>query len=67
MISRVAVISVFVAFGLAAVGIDAMAQRGGSRLVPVAVLLQSAMGSRSVRIAVLLVWWWLGWHFLVEP
>jgi len=25
------------------------------------------MGQRTVRIAVLLVWWWVGWHFLVEP
>ena len=67
MISRLVVISVFAAFGLTAVAIDAMAHRSGSRLVPVAVLLQTAMGRRTVRIAVLLVWWWLGWHFLVEP
>lgn len=67
MISRLVIISVFVAFGLAAVGIDVMAHRSGSRLVPVAVLLHTAMGRRTVRIAVLLVWWWLGWHFLVEP
>ena len=67
VISRLVVISVFVAFGVAAIVIDSMAHRSGSRLVPVAVLLQSAMGRRTVRIAVLLVWWWLGWHFLVEP
>ena len=67
MISRLVVISVFAALGLAAVAIDSMAHRAGSRLVPVAVLLQTAMGRRTVRIAVLLVWWWLGWHFLVEP
>ena len=67
MISRLVVISVFAAFGLAAIVIDSMARRSGSRLVPVAVLLRSAMGRRTVRIAVLLVWWWLGWHFLVEP
>jgi len=67
VISRLVVISVFVAFGVAAIVIDSMAHRPGSRLVPVAVLLQSAMGRRTVRIAVLLVWWWLGWHFLVEP
>ena len=67
MISRLVVISIFAAFGLAAVAIDVMAHRSGSRLVPVAVVLQTAMGRRTVRIAVLLVWWWLGWHFLVEP
>ena len=67
MISRLLVISVFVTFGLAAVVIDLMAHRSGSRLVPLGVLLQSAIGRRTVRIAVLLVWWWLGWHFLVEP
>ena len=67
MISRLVVISIFAAFGLAAVAIDLMAHRSGSRLVPVTVVLQTAMGRRTVRIAVLLVWWWLGWHFLVEP
>ena len=67
MISRLVVISIFAAFGLAAVAIDVMAHRSGSRLVPVAVVLQTAMGRRTVRIAVFLVWWWLGWHFLVEP
>lgn len=61
------VIAVFAAFGVAALAIDSMAHRSGSRLVPVAVLLESAMGRRTARIAVLLVWWWLGWHFLVEP
>ncbi len=67
MTSRLVVIAVFVAFGLAAVGIEALAHRSGSRLVPLARLLQSALGRRPVRIAILLVWWWLGWHFLVEP
>ncbi|HEY5116235.1 MAG TPA: hypothetical protein VIJ00_11990 [Nakamurella sp.] len=56
MISRLVVISIFAAFGLAAVAIDVMAHRSGSRLVPVAVVLQTAMGRRTVRIAVLLVW-----------
>lgn len=67
MISRLVVIAVFAAFGAAAIAIDSMAHRSGSRLVPVAVLLKSTMGQRTVRVAVLLVWWWLGWHFLVEP
>ena len=68
VISRVAVISVFVGFGLAAVGIDdRWLTEADLGLAPVAVLVQSAMGSRPVRIAMLLVWWWLGWHFLVEP
>ena len=67
MISRLVIISIFAAFGLTAIAIDSMAHRSGSRLVPVAVLLQTALGRRTVRIAALLVWWWLGWHFLVEP
>ncbi|WES63616.1 DUF6186 family protein [Microbacter sp. GSS18] len=25
----------------------------------------AAMADRSVRLAVLMCWWWLGWHFLV--
>ncbi|GAA1997856.1 DUF6186 family protein [Microbacterium ulmi] len=28
-------------------------------------LFDRIMQSRTVRIAILVCWWWLGWHFLV--
>ncbi len=30
----------------------------------VAGMFDRMMADRTVRVAVLLIWWWLGWHFL---
>lgn len=27
-------------------------------------LFDRAMADRRIRLAILVVWWWLGWHFL---
>jgi hypothetical protein len=57
------------AFALVAAGmlvIDLRARRPGSRLVTFTVLAGRLMASRSGRIGVLVVWWWLGWHFLAR-
>ena len=27
-------------------------------------MFERALSDRTTRIAVLLIWWWLGWHFL---
>ncbi len=34
-------------------------------MVPSARMFERAMANRTIRIAMILVWWWLGWHFLV--
>jgi D-alanyl-lipoteichoic acid acyltransferase DltB (MBOAT superfamily) len=28
-------------------------------------MFERAMANRTVRLAILVLWWWLGWHFLV--
>ncbi len=28
-------------------------------------MFERAMANRTVRITMLVLWWWLGWHFLV--
>ncbi|NEM92397.1 DUF6186 family protein [Galbitalea soli] len=30
-------------------------------------ILDRVMATRAARVSILLFWWWLGWHFLVEP
>lgn len=42
-----------------------LSQGEDARLASLADLLDRAMASRAVRIALLLAWWWIGWHFLV--
>ena len=67
MISRLVVIAGFLALAASTVGIEAVSHRAGSRLVPLALLLRTVLSRRSARVAILPFWWWVGWHFLVEP
>lgn len=52
----------FVALGitLAAVG-----RLRPQTIAPLGELLTFIMSHRITRIALFMVWWWLGWHFLV--
>ena len=35
-------------------------------LAKVGELIERIMHNRNTRFAVILVWWWLGWHFFTE-
>ena len=39
--------------------------RPGWRVAKVTELLDGVLAERAPRIALVLFWWWLGWHFLV--
>ena len=43
----------------------AYSRRPGSRLLRVDVLIDHVLHTRSSRLAMSVVWWWLGWHYLV--
>jgi hypothetical protein len=34
-------------------------------MVTSARMFERAMANRTIRIAMVVLWWWLGWHFLV--
>lgn len=51
---------ILVGFGLAIYGIARP-----QVLAPLGDLLNYIMGHRITRVALFMVWWWLGWHFLV--
>lgn len=36
------------------------------RLHKVGVLMDRILHHRTTRVAIVLAWWWLGWHFLVN-
>ncbi len=36
------------------------------RLHKVGVLMDRILHHRTTRIAIMLAWWWVGWHFLVN-
>ena len=60
-------ISVYATCILAAAGYWLWARRHPDIMMPVGMLLETVFASRPARIAVLMFWWWLGWHFLVAP
>lgn len=61
MIASLAVFSLCVA----ALTITAWRARRADPEATVTELFDRVMASRTVRIAMIVAWWWLGWHFFV--
>ncbi len=55
----------FALCGLAAAALYVQGRRKPEQFAPLGDLLDEAMNTRSARVAIVLFWWWLGWHFLV--
>ncbi|WP_020659769.1 DUF6186 family protein [Amycolatopsis benzoatilytica] len=36
------------------------------KIPPLTTVLAALMRKRSTRIALVLAWWWVGWHFFVQ-
>ena len=56
--------AVFLLCGLALLVVLRAGVRRGA-MVTSARMFERAMANRTVRIAMIVLWWWLGWHFLV--
>ncbi len=66
-LTRAVTIAGYVAVVLTALVVDVLARRGANELVPLGETVAAAMGGRTIRVAMLATWWWLGWHFLADP
>jgi hypothetical protein len=55
-------VAIAVGIALAAIG-----RLRPAAMAPLSELLGFVMRHRITRIALFVVWWWLGWHFLVGP
>ena len=66
-LTRAITIAGYVAVIVAAITIDVTARRGVGQLETLGGTIAAAMGDRTVRIAVIATWWWIGWHFLADP
>jgi len=62
--SREITIAGYVLVGLVAMVVELVARRPGSRVPTIGELAGFVMRERWGRLGVLLVWWWLGFHFL---
>jgi Mn2+/Fe2+ NRAMP family transporter len=58
-------LSGFVACALMAAALVILGNRDRAHIAPLADLLDQVMATRAARLAILVFWWWLGWHFFV--
>ena len=63
---RLLITTVFVLLGAALVGVELVARRAPARFATVGVTARWILQRRSARVAILVFWWWVGWHFLIE-
>jgi hypothetical protein len=54
----------YVLIGVAALVVELVARRPGSRVPTISQLLGHLMREKWGRLVMLLAWWWLGFHFL---
>ncbi len=66
-ITRAVTIAGYVAVVVAAILVDVAGRRRVGDVVPLGETIAAAMGDRTIRVAVVATWWWLGWHFLADP
>lgn len=66
-LTRAITIAGYIVMIMAAVAIDVAARRGVGQLETLGDTIRAAMGDRTVRIAIVATWWWIGWHFLADP
>jgi hypothetical protein len=65
-VTRALTIAGYLAVVLAAVALDLAARRPQSRLATIGDVYSKLSSRRIGRVAVMLSWWWLGWHFFVR-
>ncbi|MEY9930668.1 hypothetical protein ABH926_005315 [Catenulispora sp. GP43] len=64
MSPRAITIAGYVVIGVAAVLVELLARRPHSRVPRLSQLVSRVMHEKWGRVGMLLVWWWLGFHFL---
>jgi hypothetical protein len=65
MTSDILIVSGYLLFVVAGIVLAAIGRLRPKTLAPLGEMLSFVMGHRITRIALFMVWWWLGWHFLV--
>lgn len=57
---------VYATIGVTLLVLQVAALRPGSPVPTASEVLSWAMRRRTVQLGVLLAWWWVGWHFLLD-
>ncbi len=56
----------YIFFVLAGIALWLYSRRDSSPVANVAAMIDRIMHHRTTRVAIMLAWWWVGWHFLVN-
>jgi hypothetical protein len=56
----------FALIGVAAIALVLFSHRRGSPVPRPSVLFTRLLGKRTTRVAFVLAWWWIGFHFFVR-
>lgn len=56
----------YIFFVLLGVALWLYSRRPSSPVANVAAMIDRIMHHRTTRVAIMLAWWWVGWHFLVN-
>lgn len=67
MTARLITIGIFAACALALPGLRLLAHRRADLVCTPGTLFARLMATRATRVAIVLAWAWIGWHFLVTP
>lgn len=66
MTPRTAIVAGFATILAVVIATDLLARRPRSAFRPLGVVLAAALRTRAARLAVLVAWLWVGWHFLAR-
>lgn len=66
MTERVVTVVVYIVLGVGLATTEIASRRPGSRLLSFPRLVNEVMEHRAAQLGLLLAWWWVGWHFLVD-
>ena len=64
--SRWITIAGYLTFVIAGVIAWLITRRKDSKVASIGKLFDRVMHHRATRVAIVLAWWWVGWHFLVN-
>ena len=64
--TRLITIAGYLSFVIASLVVWLWSWSSKAKIAKVGVLFERIMHHRATRVALIIAWWWIGWHFLVN-
>ncbi len=66
MTERLVTVAIYLVLGAGLLATEVEARRPGSRVLTFPRMVHEVMEHRAAQLGMLLAWWWVGWHFLLN-